>query len=93
MTTGINDLGRQGNVSGNHQIAGCQPFHYFIVRHVESRLYLQKRDPVEWRYRHCVIGYQRQRHLRPSRCLEQNLFNDAGAGVSINPYFHCLHCT
>ena len=56
MTSLLDHLRRQGNITRDHEIANAKPFNYFIVSDIEARRHLKKINTTRWRYAHRLIG-------------------------------------
>lgn len=83
-------LGGERNIRGDNQISARQPFHDFIIRHVQPRSNPQGLDIFQtWRSKR-LIGHQCQKNSSPLRGSKKYLFNYLGTGVSIDPDLHSV---
>ena len=84
------DFRRQGNIGGDDEIAGVEPFDDLVVGNVETVIDLQYRDMVRTRDAQRFVGDQRYQYAGAVRCrVEDFLYNDR-TRVRVDPYFHRL---
>jgi hypothetical protein len=88
QTTFRNRFGGQGNIAGDHQIAGFDPFDDLVVGDIEAGSNLQKVDVARrWRM-HGPVRHKRDLYAGTLGRLEQDIFDRDGTCIRIHPDFH-----
>ena len=87
----IDDIGGQGDVAGDHQVARLRMLGDVRIRDIEAARNLHRADERRRRRAQHLIGHQRQGYLPSLRRTEQDVLDDGGTGVCVDPDMHgCL---
>ena len=62
--------------------------HDFLIRHIGTGRYLHRTDMPRWRHAQQLIGDQRQLQRHALGHPVQNLLDDGGTGIGIDPDLH-----
>src|SRR5690606_13690515 len=82
----LGDGGRsQRNVLGDHQVAGVHAGDDLVVGLVEAAAHLQEGDVRRGRHRERLVGDQGERNPGAPAGAEQDVLDDAGAGIGVDP--------
>src|SRR5437879_7155663 len=76
------------NVGGDHQIARRELAHDVAIRDVDASRHLQGADVRRRRRAQQVVRHQRQRDLGPLRCPVEDVLDDRGTRVGVDPDVH-----
>src|SRR5947208_14161978 len=76
------------NVGGDDEIARCQLAHDVAIRDIDAVPYLQGADVRRRRRAQQLVRHQRQRDLRPLRRPVEDILDDRGTRVSVDPDVH-----
>ena len=79
---------RQGNVSGNHQVASGRLFNEIVIRRVETGADLHRCDERRGWGGQALVGHQRHSDPQPLRGAKDNDFHRGWAGVGVDPDVH-----
>lgn len=79
---------RQRNVGGNHQIARLHLLDNVVVRDVEPGRHLQRADVPGRRRVQRLVGDEDQRNALALGGTKQDVLDDLGTGVGIDPDLH-----
>jgi hypothetical protein len=86
----FDDQRGEGNVGGDHQVAGLHVLDDALVGDVETGGHLARADVRRGWYAQHLIGDQRGHDARPLRGAKEDFLDHAGAGVGVNPDLHSL---
>src|SRR5467141_2305876 len=76
------------NVGGDHEIAGRELAHDVAIRDVDAARHLKRADVRRRRRAQQLVRHQRQRDLRPLRGPVENVLDDRGTRVGVDPDVH-----
>src|SRR5467141_303252 len=82
------DVGGKRNVGGDHEIARRELAHDMAIRDVDAARHLQGADVWRPRRAQQLVRHQRQRGLRPLRGPVENVLDDRGTRVGVDPDVH-----
>ena len=81
----FDDDGRQGDISGDHQVACLHGIRDITICNVESRAHLHRVYIRRRRRVQRMIRHQRHGDARPSGGAEEDVLDNAGTGVGVDP--------
>src|SRR5216117_111128 len=82
------DIGGERNVGGDDEIARRELAHDVAVRDVDASRHLQGADVRRRQRAQQLVRHQRQRDLCPLRRPVEDILDDRGARVGVNPDVH-----
>src|SRR5438876_5160221 len=82
------DVGGERNVGGDDEIARRQLAHDVAIRDIDAARHLQGADVRRRRRAQQLVRHQRQRDLRPLRRPVEDILDDRGTRVSVDPDVH-----
>ncbi|OGB20426.1 MAG: hypothetical protein A3I66_18365 [Burkholderiales bacterium RIFCSPLOWO2_02_FULL_57_36] len=83
-----NDIRRQWDIGGNHQIAWLGEEHYFSIGHIKAGRHLNcTNESGRWRAQQ-FIGNQSHRYLHPVGDTEQDFLDHGRTCISIDQNLH-----
>src|SRR2546427_849771 len=82
------DIGGERNVGGDDEIARRELAHDVAIRDVDPARHLQGTDVRRRRRAQQLVRHQRQRDLRPLRRPVEDVLDDGGTRVSVDPNVH-----
>src|SRR5882762_1812243 len=79
------------NVGGDHEIARRELAHDMAIRDIDAARHLQRADVRRWRRAQQLVRHQRQRDLRALGGAVEDVLDDGGTRVRVNPDVHGWH--
>src|SRR5882762_6233007 len=76
------------NVGGDHEIARCELTHDMAIRYINPSRHLKRADVRRRRRAQQLVRHQRQRNLRPLRRPVEDILDDRGTRVGVDPDVH-----
>ncbi len=88
MDAFFDHLDGQRQIAGDDQITGSDPFDDLVIGHVKAGSDLHAADQGRGRNVQRLVGNQRQRNTGTRCGAKENVLDDLGAGVGVDPDVH-----